>query len=115
MTVVPHPQEPGPQQNHRSLPPINQPPLKKCSRWAGLVCMRTYVHSHSRCTHLPSSYGSALRVTLRAWAGWVGGLGQAHTLGRAGSRSFCPQGETALPESGKRCHYLERLRLKRGV
>ena len=64
---------------------------------------------------MPSSYGSALRVTLRAWAGWVGGLGQVHTLGRAGGRSFCPQGETALPESGKRCHYLERLRLKRGV
>ena len=37
MTVVPHPQEPGPQRNHRPLPPIHQPPLKKCSRWAGLM------------------------------------------------------------------------------
>ena len=41
MTVVPHPQEPGPQRNRRPLPPIHQPPLKKCSRWAGLVYMHT--------------------------------------------------------------------------
>lgn len=48
----------GPLRDHRSLPPIHQPLLKKCSRWAGLICMHTHVHTHNRCTRLPSSYGS---------------------------------------------------------
>lgn len=82
---------------------------------------------------MPSSYGStwpdpvslqvqlfqlvfmsALRVTLRAWSRLGGGLGAGAHVGESRWQELLPSGETALPESGKKCHYLEETKAEKG-
>lgn len=126
--VVFHPQEPGPQRNRRPLPPIHQPPLKKCNSWAGLVCVHTHTMVHTPCQatmEAPGQTPVSLQVQLFPASAHVCPQGHPQSVGRLGGgrssahvgesrwQELLPSGERLLlPESGKKCHYLERQRLK---